>query len=313
MNFAEIVWMMSFAPIDILFNIVVLFFWFRMWNREERDIPLNPYLSKLVTFTQPVIDLFRAMFGKAPASWAATAALLFLILFRGLALPALNPESAREAWVLKMGFSSVSPAMHSGRNALFYVMFSGLSFAIFLFQVWGLAMLFVGTRRDIQTGHHPAETLYFVARPFADIRMLFRPWILLVYGVGLACAVHMAGMGWMTFHSGSPAGLAWIIVRYAIIAGSGAVDLLLVLRFLIIILIIGSWIVMFTGNEALMILCREWLDFLLGPFRRYPVRIGPLDITPIVAFLALDILHWLLNGVLLRFIYIMVAGTGGGG
>ena len=46
--------------------------------------------------------------------------------------------------------------------------------------------------------------------------------------------------------------------------------------------------------------CRTWIDFLMGPLRRYPLRIGMLDLTPIIMIFALDFLHRFMMGILAR-------------
>ncbi len=65
-------------------------------------------------------------------------------------------------------------------------------------------------------------------------------------------------------------------------------------------LIIGSWVAMFTGAHGLMMFCRNWTDTLMGPLRRYPLRIGPLDLTPIVMIFLLEFIHGFLMGILLK-------------
>ncbi|MFN2352338.1 MAG: hypothetical protein ABR497_10370 [Kiritimatiellia bacterium] len=49
----------------------------------------------------------------------------------------------------------------------------------------------------------------------------------------------------------------------------------------------------------------------MGPFRRFPIKVGFLDLTPILAFFALGIVHFLLNGLLLQQFYLLIRSTGG--
>jgi uncharacterized protein YggT (Ycf19 family) len=48
-----------------------------------------------------------------------------------------------------------------------------------------------------------------------------------------------------------------------------------------------------------MVVSRDWLDFLLGPLRNLPLRIGMFDLTPIVMIFALDWAHRLIMAVLM--------------
>lgn len=301
---------MSFGPIDLLFNMVVMLFWFRLWNRDPRMAALNPYLSGLVTFSQPVLDLFRALFRSWTGRNAALTTWLILILFRALALPSVNPNGIQEAWALRVGFEAITPITCANRGLILFIVFSVLSFAIFLFQVWGFALLFLKGYRRGQPTDRATEFLYAIARPFSDVRPQLRPWILLGYGTAVVAMMNLTARGWVPELPGSVMDAALLSLRCAVAAVAGAVDLLLVLQSLLIVLIIGSWVVVFTEVEALMIICKEWLDFLLGPFRRFPIHIGPVDLTPIIAFFALGIVHWLVNGWVLAGLYIYLRNAG---
>lgn len=272
---------------------------------------MNPYISGVASFTQPVLDLFRALFGGLRPIGAAAVAWLVLIVFRGLALPSLNPAAARQAWSLRLGFERITPAVCAHGGVLLFIVFSFISFGIFLFQVWGFALMFLGRYKPGRPAENTREFLYAVARPFSDVRAQYRPWLLLGYGVLIIALMNLAAAGWGAgAFPGTLHGAMRLVWRYAVAAAAGAVDLLLVLRTLLIFLIIGSWIVIFTGAQGLMVMCREWLGLLLGPFRRYPIRLGPIDLTPIIAFFVLGIVHWLVNGNILPILYIALRRAG---
>lgn len=290
---------MSFSLIDLLFNIVVLLFWIRLWNRNLQGN--NHYLAGAESFTQPVLDLFRSISRSWSVTGTAAVAWLILIMFRAVALYLVNPDGMHNAWLLRLGFEGITPGSCKISQFPLFLIFSVLSFAIFIFQVWGFALLFLrGYRRVMLTDNVP-EFLYTIARPFSDTPPRWQPWILLGYGTGILAFMDITARGWTLGTYGSVILPLLVIMRYAIVAISGAVNLLLILQRVLFVLIIGSWVVMFTGSNTLMIICREWLDFLLGPFRRFPLRIGPLDFTPIIAFLAIGIIHW----VLIRGLYLV--------
>lgn len=289
---------MSFGLIDLLFNIVVMLFWFRLWNRDSRLAQFNPYLSGIENVTEPVIALFRPLFRNRADTFAAGAAWLILILFRAMALPWVNLRGIQSAWQLHLGFVGITPNSCELNPFPLFLLFSILSFAIFLFQIWAFALLFLkGYQRGMPSDRAP-EFLYAIARPFSDARPRSRPWILLGYGMLVIWVMHFMTLGWALTMSVS--GMASVLtpLRYAVATMAGAVDLLAALRALLFILIICSWISMFIGSNPLMMICREWLDFLLGPFRRFPLRIGPVDLTPIIAFFAIGIIHWATKGLL---------------
>jgi uncharacterized protein YggT (Ycf19 family) len=71
---------------------------------------------------------------------------------------------------------------------------------------------------------------------------------------------------------------------------------------MMILLVIGSLVSLFTGSTDMAFVCKEWIDLLLGPLRRYRLQIGPLDLSPVVYIIALSFLRpWL--SVLLHVSY----------
>lgn len=70
-----------------------------------------------------------------------------------------------------------------------------------------------------------------------------------------------------------------------------------ILYFLLVIRIILSWVNADTYNEIVQIIYRI-TDPILAPFRRLPLRIGGIDFSPIIAFLAISVLKNFLVNVL---------------
>lgn len=76
------------------------------------------------------------------------------------------------------------------------------------------------------------------------------------------------------------------------------VRILSLIQMLMIVLIIGSWASLFSTSSALMLFCKDWIDLLLGPFRRLPLRLGPVDLTPIVFYFAVGYVEQILTAIL---------------
>ncbi len=70
-----------------------------------------------------------------------------------------------------------------------------------------------------------------------------------------------------------------------------------ILYFLLVIRIILSWFPVDSFTEPFRTLYQV-TDFLLAPFRRLPLRIGPIDLSPILAFLVLSFLDNFVVGIL---------------
>ncbi|OFE43145.1 YggT family protein [Acinetobacter towneri] len=75
-------------------------------------------------------------------------------------------------------------------------------------------------------------------------------------------------------------------------------DLIRFCRYLIFATIILSWVVMFTQSRGPYIeVIQELAEPLLAPFRRLLPNMGMIDLTPIIAFLALYIAEIIMNQV----------------
>ncbi len=75
-------------------------------------------------------------------------------------------------------------------------------------------------------------------------------------------------------------------------------DLLRFCRYLIFATIILSWVVMFTQSRGPYIeVIQDLAEPLLAPFRRLMPNMGMIDLSPILAFLALYIAEILMNEV----------------
>ncbi len=72
-----------------------------------------------------------------------------------------------------------------------------------------------------------------------------------------------------------------------------------ILYFLLIVRIILSWFAVNPYNEIVQLLYRI-TDPILAPFRRLPLQMGPIDFSPIVAFLALWFVRNFVVGILLQ-------------
>ena len=290
---------MQFGTWDTLFNILLVLFWVEVWSGGDRSLSFNPYLAPLSRAGGAVVRFLSPVFFGLPDRVVALAAFAFVVVFRGVIVP------GKSVWILTLGMDR----QVDSASITSCLVFSLLSFAIFLFKLWGVSLVFV---RQERTGTFDQTTgaLYALSRPFTDLRVALRPAVLLVFGVLLVAALDFAGSRVMApspYAAGLHAGIGWgysnalvIGLRLVILALAGWVQILPMVQSVMMLLIIGSWISMFTGSQGLMLLCREWIDFLLGPLRRYPIRIGMIDLSPIVFFFVLGFAHTLLMSLVVQ-------------
>lgn len=286
---------MRFTMWDTLFNVLLLMFWFRIWISEDRSLYFNPYLAPIGRLSESVINFLRPVFFGTPPRLVAAIALAFLLLFRGMIFHGMA-VSGKAEWFLRLGFGICRTGTAGTVSCL---TFSVLSFAIFLFKLWGLSLIYVGPRRGSSL-EHTTDTLYHLSRPFSDFRIELRPFILLTCGIILVFLLRLAGSTPPGFAAWQETPMPSLLLKSGISALAGWVDVLPVIVNFLMLLIIGSWVSMFASSQGIMFFCRAWIDLLLGPVRRWPIRIGMIDLTPIIFFFAVSFIHQILMGILYR-------------
>ena len=293
---------MTFETIDLIFNVILFLFWIRIWGRQDRLAFFNPYILALGRLPLAAINMLQPAFRRLPERVVAILIFVLLIVLRALA----GPQDTG-LWHITMGFASMSLPPEAGPGS--YVLFSLLSFAAFLFRVWGLSILYLAFA-SIPPAQQTGAALHFMSMPFTRINQTWRPAVLLGVGmvigllavIGLHTAITVIGV-----RASGPliAGdlSSRTFVQTFLMACSGWTDILLVMQQFMIIFIIGSIISMLTGSGSVSFLCREWIDFLLGPLRNYPLRIGMFDLTPWIFIFLVFYAHGFLNAMLLRSFY----------
>ena len=173
---------MRFQIWNIAFNVVMMMFWFRLWSHDDRSLFFNPHLSTLERFSDSIIGFMRPMFAGVPERVIPGILVVFLLVLRALMIALGAPLE------LRFGFVVAKPVAAEIFSCL---LFSALSFAFFLFMLWGLSLLYVRTRFSSQS-HHTLNAVDCLARPFSNFRAEFRPPLLLAIGIVLATILLLA-------------------------------------------------------------------------------------------------------------------------
>jgi len=286
---------MQFTFWDNLFNVFLLILWFRIWTDDDGSLQFNSTIAPLGRLSNTVVEFVRPVFFGLSPRLVAGACIIFVVVFRAVLFHGMSAGRA-VAWSLNFGFEA-----HASLGQTFQVnlLFSAMSFALFLFKVWGFSLIYV--HGSVSPSHRSAAALYQLSRPFSELRAELRPAVFLGYGVLVALALrmgpaHMFSVAGTQASADSPAMATFL--QMCISAITEWAGLLVLIRFLVIVCIVGSWASMFGGARGLGVLCHEWLGFLMGPLRKYPIRIGMFDLTPLIFLIALPIVHALLIGIL---------------
>lgn len=288
---------MNFDTWDLAFNMVLFIFWFRIWASDSRDTFFNHLMGPISRLADSIIRFLSPVFLGLPARIIAVLVFVFLVILRGMAVP----YSA--VWTLTIGFQRGADTS----NLFSCILFSVLSFAVFLFKIWGISLIYV--RTGAAPYNHAAGTLFHVSLPFTRIRPEYRPITLLAIGMVLVGLTDYFGNPQLTPHSQYyiQGNIGWgdnplllILVKLCIVALAGWTGVLTTLAELMIFLIVVSWIAMFANSVPIRMFCREGIDFLLGPLRKHPIVIGMLDITPIIFFFIIQLVQGLLMAILIN-------------
>jgi len=281
---------MKFGMWDTLFNLFLMLFWMEIWCSDRASRSRNLMLAPVVQIQKTALDFLQPVLSILPRRMIAALALVFLLAFRGLAVP------HNVNWSVSLGFAST---WSDGTRMSACLIMSLLSFVVFLFKLWCISLIYTRTQQA-SSFNDSTDALYRLSRPFVDIPVNFRPLALLAVGILLAGLFTAIGVSPLEVGSRTnPPDLA-MFFRLVIVSLSGWVAVLPVIQNCLLLVIIGSFVSLFTGSHGLTAFCREWIDLLIGPLKRYPIRIGMLDLTPLVFMFALGFIHAFLYGILAR-------------
>ena len=268
---------------DSLYNLILLLFWNRIWSTDSFDMIRNPLLAPIVRIQNKVIGFLQPVLPFLPKQIIAATVLFFLIAFRGVAIPPTTE------WSLMFGLRGAS--IQSG-GILTNILFSLLSFAIFTFKIWAISLIYIKTKKQAAYSNN-TDALFHLSKPFSLLEISIRPLVIMIFGILIAYGLLTIGSNQLNISA-----LLVTLTKLAILSLSGLISILPIIRQLIILMIIGSLISSLISSHHIHAFCREGIDTLIGPMRRYPIRIGMFDLTPIVFIFLLDIIWQILNGIL---------------
>ena len=259
-------------------------------GRNDRDWIFNPYLLWSGRVTDGVGRFATDILPGLPIRGGAGVALLFLLAFRG----ALMVAASNAKWTLSVGSTFF---FHPRTGWIGAIAFSILHFAVFLVHFWGLALLVHFLAEPATSRTRIRQALDAFAMPFTRGPVWARVFALLAVNVLLAMALrHFAGASignvrkdfTSIFHVETPARLA---AAYGGLAFLAIVDVLDFARQALILAIFASLFAAIVQNRTIAAFFLELQNMLLGRFSRRPFGIGMFDFTPILFFLAVNILY----------------------
>lgn len=283
---------MPFSPFDLLFNILLMLFWVRIWNPPARGLP-NPYCEGIDTLTQPVLAWFRSLTGNR-MSLAGTALLAWflLILFRTAVWPNANKMFAEEGWALRFGLEVVLTGGPAGFVS--WLAYSLFSFFAFLYLLWSVEILLLWRYNVRMSTDRAGDFLYRLARPFSSIHMRLQPFVLLMAGTGFLAALNLFASPAFAADGHIQSVPSLMLLRFVLASAAAFANVLSSMVSFILYLILASFVGLFANSQGMMLVCQEWLNLVLWPFGRNRLHVAVIDLTPFIASLVLVVVHFLL-------------------
>lgn len=286
--------MLSF---QIIFNLLILLFWVRLWSTPANEFYFNPFLSGTVRLTDSVLAFVRPVL-RLPEPVAALLALLFIGAFKTLFLGRMGG-----AWTLTVGsvfhFSPASSGDLWGPHFLY----SALDAALFLARFWTVYFLVVAISTQ-QRASRAQEAFAYFARPFSRLPFLAQPVVLLVLHGALAFALCRSGvlteaMAGQTAEvekaAASPFLTGPLLVQLLKTGWLGVLSMadgLALLTQALFILILGNFAAAIFQIASVTIICHEAVEMLLGRFARNRAATGfGLDFTPLIFFFVVSMTY----------------------
>ena len=259
-------------------------------RRNDRDWIFNPYLLWAGRVTDGAGRFATDILPGLPARGGAGIALLFLLAFRG----ALMVAATNAKWALPVGSTFF---FHPRTGWVGAIAFSILHFAVFLAHFWGLALLVHLLAEPTTSRTRIRQALDAFATPFSRGPVWARVLAIVAANILLAVALRHfadAGIGKVRkdftsiFNVETTAHLA---AAYGGLAFLAIVDVLDFARQALILAIFASLFAAIVQNRTLAAFFLELQNMLLGRFSRRPLGVGMFDFTPILFFLAVNVLY----------------------
>jgi hypothetical protein len=289
------------------FNVLILFFWVRLWSAPETEFHFNPFLLGTVRLTDTVLSFLR------PALNLPEKVACLLLLFVAVSLKTLVVGRLGGTWSLSIGgiYTFAAPAAGEAWAPLF--LYSALHTTAFLLRLWSVFFL-VRLLSAGQRCTRAAEAFAYFSRPFSRLPLLLQPVVLLALHAGLVLTLAHTGTLSMLPQPGQAGALVAAspflagpllsqVLKTGWLAAMSCADGLALLMHALIVFIIGNFASAILQARGAMIICHEAVEMLLGRFARNRGTTGMgLDFTPLIFFFVVNLLYGSLRTILLKMI-----------
>ena len=268
----------------ITINALLLVLWLRLLPQRDEQVFFNPYVAGGLSLTDRIVQFLNPVFGALPAYAVSFLLLLFVLLFRGVALTSLNVPWRETIGIWQ--FSRYQPVPDG-------IKFSFVAFALLLHRVWVIDWVLEMLQRG-RKNTRPGVTLSALAMPVAAIPAAARGFVLLAAGAGIgllfkkvAMISPVEGIKSLSDAQGIP-----LLIGFAL---GSFLDILDVASQLMMIFIILTFVGVILRSQQVATFGNDGIDLLIGNLFPRPVEKGGISFAPLIFFIVASILHQLGN------------------
>jgi len=264
-------------------------FWLRLLPQRNEKAFFNPYVLATLSFTDRVVRFFHAALSFVPGILISLIIVAFLIVLRGVLMARFDfPwQETNGMWIVTGKWTSPGAG----------VLFSLVSFGLLVYRLWVLELLlglFIRPRQRNRTH----QALSCLTMPVSMLPRLSRFAILFCIGAGLALALQHIGEARFEWEvkvailrdAEPPPVFAFPALTpqlFCILGAGSMVDVLGMMRDMLLLFILFTFIGRFNQSPLLSSLGHEGIDMLSRVIFPKPLRWGWMDWRPILLLFAL--------------------------
>jgi len=295
-------------PLLIVWDLLLLLFWVRLWTPSEREFHFNPFLSGPMRLVDGAISFLRPILPAVPERIVC-----LLIMAAGLAFRAVLFFRLGFPWRLTLGALFTFVPKADGLSGA--LAFSTLDFLFFIARLWSLYFL-IQLLTPVWRRDRAAQAFHFAALPFSLLRRPAQLAVMVAVHLLLVSeAVRYGQFGLPPLPPLPIAPLAldidpaWAhLLRLGWLTAASISDGLLAMRNCLLAFVFGGLAAALIQNHGLRQITQEAMIVVMGRFGRRPVLVGLFDLTPILFFVAINLIHGLLSSVLMVLIVLVKPG-----
>jgi hypothetical protein len=292
-------------PLLVVIDLLLLLFCVRLWVSAEREFYFNPFLSGPMRLVDNTISFLRPVTLGLPAKFVCLLIMAFGLLFRALVFSRFGFP-----WRIALGTLFTYVPLQAGLAGS--ISFSILDFLFFIARLWSFYLL-VQLITPVMRHDRASQAFHFSALPFSILKRPAQFFVLICVHFLLVLELSRYGKfippelpqtSYVPPTVDVPS--QWVpMIRMAWLTAASLFDGFMAMRNTLLVLVFGGLIAMFIQNFALRQISQEAMHVTMGRFANRPVVVGMFDLTPIIFFVVINILHGIFSAFVLAVLLVI--------